>query len=355
MDIDKTNPVLVTGAEGYIAGVVIVQLLELGLTVHATVRDPTDTSTTTYLNTMSKKAPGTLELFKADLLEEESYNEAMTGCSIVFHIASPFILNPQDPVRDVIEPAVNGTKNVLASASRTPTVKRVVLTSSVGAIYTDASETCKAPGKVLNEEVWNSTANLNYQPYLFSKVKAERTAWVIAGSQTQWSLVVINPGLVLGPGTEYRATSESYGVMENLGGGKMKRGCPNYSFALVDVRDVAKAHIAAAFNPNARGRNVIMAENTDLMHMAARLRRKYPDYPLPKTKINKQLLWLITPLLGIAGLTRRGVTNNVDVPIKFDNSKSIKELGMTYRPIEETLNDMYQQLIDANVVAKTGK
>jgi nucleoside-diphosphate-sugar epimerase len=169
LQVDKSSPVLVTGATGYVAGVLIKQLLELGVTVHATVRDPSNTGRLQYLNDLNEKTPGTLKFFKGDLLDEGSFAEGMEGCAVVFHTASPFITSVQDPKKDLVEPAVHGTRNVLNEATKAGTVKRVVLTSSVAAIYNDATDTYEAPDNKLTEEDWNTGSSLTYKPYSFSK------------------------------------------------------------------------------------------------------------------------------------------------------------------------------------------
>lgn len=236
LKIDKSAPVLVTGATGYVAGVLIQQLLELGVTVHGTVRNPTDTTRFQYLIDLAEKSPGTLKFFKGDLEEEGTFEEGMQGCSVVFHTASPFTLSVNDPQKDLVDPAVNGTRNILNEATKSGTVKRVVLTSSCAAIYNDASDTEKAPGKKLTEEIWNTGSNLSYNPYSYSKTKAELAAWEIAGSQTKWTLVVMNPCMVMGPGTKYHESSESFSMIKRLGGGKSASGCPNFCMGVVDVR-----------------------------------------------------------------------------------------------------------------------
>ena len=107
-------PVLVTGASGYIASWVIQKLLTQGYTVHATVRDLNKTQSFAHLSKIADSSAGTLKLFKANLLEPNSFKEAMQDCEIVFHMASPFVVtNYKDAVKDIIEPAVLGTENVL--------------------------------------------------------------------------------------------------------------------------------------------------------------------------------------------------------------------------------------------------
>jgi len=195
---------MITGATGYVASWIVKKLLEEGFTVHAPVRDPENPDKLKYLNALADQAPGTMHYFKADLLEEGSYDEAMQGCDVVFHTASPFVMAVNDPQKELIEPAQLGTRNVLESANRTPSVKRVVLTSSCAAIYGDNADLALTANGVFTEEDWNQTSSLAHQPYSYSKTVAEKEAWKNAKAQDCWDLVVINPSLVIGPGINPR-------------------------------------------------------------------------------------------------------------------------------------------------------
>jgi dihydroflavonol-4-reductase len=351
LNIDTSQPVLVTGATGYVAGVLIQQLLEAGVTVHATVRDPSQTERVQYLQDLADQSgSGTIRFFRGDLLQEDSFDEGMKGCGIVFHTASPFQLDYKDAYHDLVQPAVRGTQIVFHTASRTPSVKRVVLTSSCVAIYTDISECDAVNNKSLNEETWNRTASLDYQPYSLSKTLAEQKAWEIAGSQTAWKLVTINPSLVFGPGVKYHESSTSFSLMKQLGDGSMPL-CPNMGMGMVDVRDVAAAHIAAAYLPEASGRHVLSGHNSSLLTMARLLSPKFPDYPVPTRAVPKPLLWLLAPYLP-GGMSRRYVWNNINVEASFDHTKSVTQLGIQYRPLDETGADMFQQLVDLGVLTK---
>lgn len=344
---------MVTGATGYVAGWLVKKLLEEGLTVHAAVRDPENKKKTSHLDEIADKSKGQIRYFKSDLLDEGSYKKAMEGCELVYHTASPFSSVVDDPQRDLIDPAVKGTENVLNSVNETPSVKKVVLTSSCAAIYTDATDTHEAPGGKLTEEVWNTTASLDHQPYSLSKTLAERKAWEIAGSQRQWELVVINPALVMGPPLNPKSTtSESFEFLKQMGDGTLKMGAPRLSIGLVDVRDVAEAHFRAGFYPEAEGRHITFAHSTDLYEMASILRPKYGDeYPIPKSVIPKWLLWLVGPFLNEA-FTRKIISRNVDVEWRADNSKIKKELDMTFRPMKETMEDSFQALVEAGIFSK---
>jgi dihydroflavonol-4-reductase len=211
----------------------------------------------------------------------------------------------------------------------------------------------KAHNQILTESDWNTGSTLDYNPYYLSKVKAEQAAWAVAGSQTQFSLVVINPGLVMGPGLKYHASSDSTAIFVSLVGGEMASGCVNASLPIVDVRDVAHAHVMAAYTPEAHGRNIINGSNTAFPEMADCLREKYSNYPLPCRVMPKFLVWLLAPYLPSSlPLTRQFIMENVNVSMKMDNSKAKKELGMEYRPLKGTLEDMMEQIIAQGGIEK---
>ncbi len=234
LPIDTSAPALVTGATGYVAGWIVKGLLDAGVTVHAAVRDPSNEAKVAHLRRLAENSSGALKLFAADLLEPGSYAGAMTGCTHVFHTASPFIRSFDDPQTELIDPAVKGTTSVLTTANDTQSVRRVVLTSSVAAIYSDASDCASAPGGVLTEDVWNTRSTLTHEPYNLSKTLAEKAAWKIADQQDRWRLVVINPSLVIGPALNDAPTSASFDIVKQLGDGTMKLGVPRVNFGLVD-------------------------------------------------------------------------------------------------------------------------
>jgi nucleoside-diphosphate-sugar epimerase len=346
--INKEKPVLVTGATGYVAGWLVKKLLDEGFTVHATVRDPYNADKLKYLQHIAAQSHGTLKFFKADLLESGSFDEAIKGCELVFHTASPFINKVKNPQRDLVDPALIGTKNVLESVNKTSSVQRVVLTSSSVAIIGDAIDCKLFPNGMATEAYWNTTSNIHHQPYNYSKVIAERAAWEINTKQDRWDLVTINPSLVIGPGLNAFATSESFNIVKQIGNGSMKFGIPEFYIGVVDVRDLAEAHFKAGFTPQAQGRYIISAENTGLFPLATILKKKYGTaYRFPTRYLPKSLVWLLAPL---AGFKRKMISRNVGYKWKVDNTKSVQELGVHYRPIEESIAEMFQQLVENKIV-----
>jgi len=349
--IDRTRPVMVTGANGYVASWLVKRLLDDGLTVHAAVRNPNDEKKIAHLKEAAAKSSGQIKFFAGDLLKPGSYKAAMEGCELVYHTASPFTTTVKDPQKELIDPAVKGTENVLRSATEVDSVKRVVVTSSCAAIYGDAIDTVNAPGGKLTEEIWNTTSSLEYQPYSFSKTLAEKKAWELAKSQDKWDLVTVNMSLVMGPALNPgNTTSESINILKMLGGGEMKMGAPRMGVGLVDVRDVAEAHFKAGFTPTAKGRYITSAHSTDLLEMGKVLLPKYGDrFPLPTKALPKWLLMIIGPFTSKL-FTRPFIRKNVDVPWNADNSKIKKGLGMTFRPMKETMEDSFQNLIDEGIL-----
>ncbi|NTV39367.1 MAG: NAD-dependent epimerase/dehydratase family protein [Demequinaceae bacterium] len=337
---------LVTGATGYVAGWIVKGLLDAGVTVHAAVRDPQNERKVAHLVAAADSAPGTLKLFAGDLMQQGSYAEAMAGCGVVFHTASPFVRSVEDPQRDLVDPAVGGTRDVLATANAVETVTRVVVTSSCAAIYTDAVECAAVPGGSLTEDVWNTTASLDYEPYSFSKVEAEKEAWRIAGAQDRWRLVVINPSLVVGPSLQPQPTSASFAIVRQLIGGQMRVGAPRVSLGAVDVRDLARAHIAAGFLADAEGRHIVSGASTDTLDMGRHLHGHFgSSLPLPRHAIPKWLFKAVSPVFGVS---RRYVEGNVGHPFAADNGKSLRGLGVAYRPLEESLVDMVTQVLESD-------
>ncbi|WP_282153263.1 NAD-dependent epimerase/dehydratase family protein [Ruegeria atlantica] len=143
--IGTSKPVMVIGATGFVAGWIVKDLLEAGAIVHARVRNPDNTDKVEHLLDIARAAPAQLRLFKADLLTLASYAEAMEGCGVTFHTASPFTIYVKDPQNELIDPAVNGTRNVLGQANKT-------------------------------ESVWNVSSSIDHNAYSYSKTLAEKKA-----------------------------------------------------------------------------------------------------------------------------------------------------------------------------------
>lgn len=255
----------------------------------------------------------------------------------------------------VVAPSIKGTKNVLNQARKVPSVKRIVLTSSTYAMYTDAKDVLESETGVVEESFWNETASLHYQPYAFGKTEAEKDAWEKMLKQDRWDLVTICPGLMLGPGVKCHRTSHSVSLITAMGNGTFKRGILELATAFADVRDVSRAHIEAAFRPEANGRYLIAAqhESTNYFALSQMLKSFYPSYDggpeWPNEPSSKNFVWTLGPWVD---LHRKFVSRNVGFSFQVDSSRAERELGIQYRPLKETLLDMATQIVEEGLWSK---
>ncbi|CAH1416520.1 unnamed protein product [Lactuca virosa] len=317
--IGEGKVVCVTGASGFIASWLVKLLLQRGYTVHATVRSLDDPKKTQHLLAFDG-AKERLSLFEASLLEEGSFESAVNGCDCVFHTASPIMFPVSGQQAQVLDPAVKGTLNVLKSAAKIPSLKRVVLTSSISAVLFGA----KPPefGAVA-DETWFSDPETCEQKelwYPLSKTLAENAA-VEFCKNNGLELVVINPGFVIGPILQptLNISSESFiGLIENG-----TEFLPYGIYQLVDVRDVANAHILAFENPQANGRYIMAADvyhSSDIMKI---INQNYPAFDYSE---------------------RYKDSKYVGTPNYFVSRTKAESLGVKFTTVEESIKDTVESL-----------
>ncbi|MHA6763941.1 NAD-dependent epimerase/dehydratase family protein [Streptacidiphilus sp. PAMC 29251] len=263
------SPVLVTGGNGYLGTQLIAALLREGRTVRATVRSKgQEEGLRTAVRRGGAEDAG-LEVVTADLMSDDGWAAALAGCEEVHHTASPIpSVQPQDP-DELIVPARAGSLRVLRAA-RDAGARRVVLTSSFAAVgYTPK------PSADYSEEDWTDPDTPGLAPYPRSKTVAERAAWEWMqreGGDTE--LVVVNPTFILGPTLTTDLRSSTHLVKAMLDG--TMSVAPRFRFGLVDVRDVADAHLRAMAVPQAAGKRYLaVADGPTLtfLEVAAILRR----------------------------------------------------------------------------------
>ncbi|XP_065867222.1 phenylacetaldehyde reductase [Euphorbia lathyris] len=276
MSSGEGKTVCVTGASGYIASWLVKFLLQRGYTVKASVRDPDDPRKTEHLRALDGAAER-LKLFKANLLVEGSFDSAVEGCDGVFHTASPFYHDVNDPQAELIDPAVKGTLNVLNSCAKVPSVKRVVLTSSIAAVAYNGKP--RTP-EVVVDETWVSDPDFCRASklwYVVSKTMAEEAAWQFAKDKGM-DLVAINPSMVIGPLLQPTLNTSAAAVLSLIKGAQ---SFPNTTFGWINVKDVADAHIRAFEVPSANGRYCLVESVSHYSDVVNILRELYPDFQLP--------------------------------------------------------------------------
>ena len=333
------SPVLVTGASGFIASHIVQQLLEGGYRVRGTVRDPDKTRAEGYLTALPG-ASDRLELATADLLARGAFDDAVRDCEFVIHTASPYAIDVADPQRDLVDPAVSGTISLLEACQKADSLERVVLTSSVAAI------TDQADGHLNTENDWNTRSSLTRNPYYYSKTLAEQAAWQFMGGESEFDLVVINPFFVIGPSL-VPGINTSHTSFIGMTNGRIPAVLA-LQWALVDVRDVARAHILAMENPAAAGRYIVAAETRTMRQVIELLRANgWGDrYKLPSIGLDNAIGVGLTRLAARfqAPGTRDYMMNHLDGEMRFDNAKSRKELGLDFRDVDQTILDTMEDL-----------
>jgi dihydroflavonol-4-reductase len=337
--------VLVTGATGFIAGHVILQLLEAGHEVRGTARSASRaTPLNTILGDYSGK-PVNIEIVEADLNSDAGWAEAVAGMDYVQHVASPFAaVMPRDH-DELIRPARDGALRVL-KAAKAAGVKRVVMTSSMAAIAYGWGDARPNP---LTEEHWSNSDNLkDNTAYTRSKTIAERAAWdYMAGEGKGMELSVINPSAVLGPAMS-RDLSTSLEIITQLMTGKAPAS-PRVGFCVVDVRDVADAHVKAMTVPEAAGERFLASGRFMWMsEVADVLRESFPDYrkKLPRGELPDWLLKMMT----LINPPLKAIVPELGRERHCSNEKAKQVLGWRPRMEEEAIIEGARSLIDLNVI-----
>lgn len=330
--------VLVTGGTGFVAGWVLTLLLERGDSVRTTVRS---SSSEARVRAMLPEAGDQLEFVVADLTDDAGWAAAMAGVDAVLHIASP-LGHAESTEAELIAAAEGGTLRVLRAAVAAG-VPRVVMTSS-GAAATPLEG---AEGE-FDETLWTNPDQRDLDGYRRSKALAERAAWSYIGTQATTTLTTILPGAIFGPLLSGQALG-SAGIIQRLMNGSP--GVPRIGLRVVDVRDVASAHLLALDNPAAAGRRFLvvgdllwMREVAEVLHerfpdIVKKSPRELPDWLVRIAARFQPELRALVPMLG-----RR---------YSYSTAAARNVLGWHPRPSQEVIVDTAQSLIDLGLVGRT--
>jgi len=339
---NKTSPILVTGATGYIASHLIKILLENGFKVRGTVRSLSNKEKYQFLENLVPSKQDNLTFVEADLTDKSSWLSAMEGCDYVFHLASPIPVSIPKDEMDIIGPAVEGTVNVLEAAVAKG-VKKVVITSSVAAI-------AHGHQGLITEEFWSKEEMC--PPYPKSKLRAEKAAWEFyEHNKGKLELTVINSCLVLGPMfTQHKNTSES--LLSEIIKGNIP-GVSDSSILFVDVRDVADAHFKAMFTEKTNGKRYIIAsESTTMPELVRILNKEFQPkgFTIPEKIVTVEELKNSGSPIG-PRLAMIGGRGNLTI----SNKRGVEELDMKYRSHASTLVDMGNSLINLEIISPNVK
>ncbi len=340
MKASANGIVVVTGIGGFLGRHIAARLLEGGYTVRGTVRALKRVGDIESAVRYAKGArEGLLSFHAADLLSDEGWADVMAGAAYVIHAASPFPSRVPDDENELIVPAREGTLRVM-KAAKAAGVRRVVLTSSIAAINYGSG---RAP---FTEEDWTDVNGPLATPYYKSKTIAEKAAWAFS-RENGVELSVINPGMILGP-VLGRDSGTSIGVILNLLKGKFP-AAPKFNISIVDVRDVAAAHLLAMTVPAAAGeRFIVSAQTVSIMDIASILRRNFPAYAgkMPRFTLPNWLARIAARFDASLKLIQPELGRDA----RISNAKAQRVLGWRPRSKEEAVCATAQSLIDAGLV-----
>lgn len=334
--------VLVTGGTGYIAGELIGQLLARGWIVHTTVRNAQKSGAGLRAR-FGNPAEDRLKVFQADLESDAGWAEATASCTHVAHVASPIPATAPKHEDDLIVPAREGTLRALRFA-RDAGVQRFVQTSSTAAIAYGRERGVHT----FTEADWTDVNHPDAYPYVKSKTLAERAAreWM-AEHGAPMEFVSVNPGMVLGP-VDSGDFSASVELVKQLLDGSMPLA-PDLGFPIVDVRDIADLHIRALETPGLAGERFLGAGPFLKVIDVARILRERLGSRARKAPSGKMPDWMVS-LLGLFNAEVRGIKGELGKVRNIDASHAQGRLGWTMRPVEDTIVDTAESLIEHGVV-----
>lgn len=315
--------VFVTGASGFIAKHILRELLENGYQVRASVR-----SDRRKVELEGLFPGATLEFATLDLTKDDGWQDALQGCDVLMHTASPFPLaEPKDP-QDLIRPAVDGTLRAMRAAQQAG-IKRVILTSSCAAIYKQADKPKSQPSDETN---WTTPGAPFVGAYEASKTLAEKAAWDFVADSPDIALTTINPGAVFGPPMDARFGA-SLELVEQLMTGKVPMA-PPVDMVAVDVRDVARMHVAAIDVEATKGERFAAVSGTHSFLEFGSILKSW-DSSL-KTPGREVPVWVLR-IMGLFSKDAKGVLGNVGRTLAVSGAKAEATFGFKFIPVKEAL------------------
>ena len=314
---------LVTGANGHLGNNLVRALLENGDTVRASVRNPKNTAPFERLD---------CEIVQADLTDKDSLLRALEGVDTLYQVAAVFKHWERDPQKEIIEPNLQGTRNVLEAAAEQG-VGRVV--------YVSSEVTLDESVLPVTESTWRTEFHNN--PYVQSKTESEQLAWQLA-EEYDVDMVSVLPGAIIGPHCFSLTPTMDY-ILQALNGDVFLD--INFSFTFVDVRDVAAGMIAAA-NKGRRGERYLLATEEPLRtrQIIDLVQERNPDVKMP-SRVPKVLLQGMSSAMEVTSkitgqkplLLRSQVELYYGVAAPKDISKARTELGFTPRDPETAIRE----------------
>ncbi|KAK6823180.1 hypothetical protein RU639_006032 [Aspergillus parasiticus] len=357
--LESGEHVLLTGANGFVASHILAILLERGYAVTATVRSQQKADD--IIKTHSSWKGRINFVIVSDFTSQGPFNAIFENLKVPFtyiiHTASPLNFNVKNIQKEMIEPAVMGTTQILESAHRHggTSLKRFVLLGSAVSVL-NSFEDMSREGRPYTEEDWNpvtATQAIERQDtvlgYNVSKTEAEDAAWKFMKTNNPvFDLAVINPDIITGPmihpisGPGSINETNHFAIASFIDGTNPKVEDVRFPFYhFVDVRDVARSHVDALTNPAAGGKRILLISGLITPQLVVNIIRKH--FPALRDKVPEGKPDQVLP----DGVHPTGWDMRVSLDVL---SKGTNEGQWKYIDLEKSVTDAVQSMIDHNVV-----
>lgn len=313
---------LVTGGCGFLGSSIVKTLLSRNVRVRVLALGNEPTDNVDGLD---------VEIVRGDVLDVESAKRSVVGVDTVFHAAAMYLAWAPDPTR-MYRVNLGGTLNMLEAARRA-SVEGVVYTASIVSL-----------GRPKVGEIGDETTPYEAWDIDFAYSRSKLLSRDIAEDFAHWGMDVrvVCPGIVLGPG-DISPTPSGKLIINTLQGGPPVYMDGGASF--VDVRDAAVAHVLAAEKGKAGERYIATAHNlTNLeflqaVNRAAGRKRRYLKIPEAAARAVVGGMERMAKRTGKEPLLSRSFFEYSLVPSYYRNDKIVRELGASFRPIDDTIKD----------------
>lgn len=335
---------IISGGNGFIAQHTIKQLLEKDYEVIATVRsDDKGQKLAKTINSPNFKYEVVPVIEKVGAFDDVllKYPHVKT----FLHTASPVMFEYNDPLNELLKPAIEGTQNLLNSIYKNGAqIKKLVVTSSLAALANHFQN--QNPNFIIDEKSYNNAtleeSFTNGYAYWGSKALAEKVVWDFKRKNyPNFEVTMIMPVFTIGPQAYDESVNPVLNVTSELLHQLLKLGkndpVPQYTDSYIDVRNIAAAHVSAVENENTNGERLLVRNSRfnyqlvlDIIH------KKFPE-------VAKNL-----PI----GKPIRDYETEVFQTVAFlDDRRTRDILQIDYIDLETSIVDMVNQLLRTKTIS----
>lgn len=348
MQPQRKRRALVTGGAGYIGKHIVLNLLNGGHTVVASMRDRSRevelrNALYAHLNEPVKDLDR-LSVVELDLTSDVGWEDAFrdNNIDVLFHLASPCPVEEPKNEDGVIRPAIDGALRAVRAAHAAG-VTRVIATSSVAAVVNCNLSNDRTE---YDETDWTESDRPGISAYVKSKTLAERAIWDwCRENASEMEVTTILPSFVLGAPLDGQYGPSVRKVERLLRGAQSK--LPNYGYSCVDVSDIALMHVRAMERPDCSvGKRFIGSAKCFLWvpEMARMLHDAYPDRNIPYERASNDVI----RAKAMTNPSYRYVVVNLDKRRILSNKRSCQLLDIKFRDPRDSLLETAEYLL-ANI------